>query len=329
MKQLWGAVWDRTRRMWKSAAAFSRDLWRRTKKFGRMVAVAFAVLVALLLWVFYVGAGWIATDTLESALVSVRDWIQVPWQYVQGIAQDLLDDGAIACPVVAIMAFLRKCVEETGTAWSHLRKSFKNAGQFIEGSTSASKMREEMWNTSFHLALPFVVAGIAGSVVDAAAEKRVDEAKPRASLSMSEVKPDAQSKAQPADVLTVVQAQVHALKEKLEGQSNDQHGVVCGYVGPNEDTVDDLRATAAMHYGFETDNPVSTLTMLVEPGTYWKVGYCVDSDEQDELTKPQIKVRVYSLGVDLENVAGKSTAEAGAPETGAGASGPSARLRGT
>ena len=328
MKQLWGAVRDRTWRIWKSVAAFGRGLWRRTKKFGRMVAVAIAVLVALLLWVFYVGAGWIATDTLESALVSVRDWIHIPWQYVQGIAQDLLDDGAIACPVVAIMAFLRKCLEETGTAWSHLKKSFKNAGQFIEGSTSTSKMREEMWKTSFHLALPFVVAGIAGSVVDAAAEKRVEAATPKATLSMSEVKPNSQSRAQPADVLTVVQAQVHALKERLEGRSNDQHGVVCGYVGPDEDTVDDLRATAAMHYGFETDNPVSTLTMLVEPGTYWKVGYCVDSDEQDELTKPQIKVRVYSLRVDIENVAGKPTAASGLAETGAGGSGPGLRSRG-
>ena len=187
MKQLLGAVRDHTGKMWRSVVGFTKECWRRIKKFGRIVTVVVVGVVAVCFSVFFVSAGWCTTNILESALGSVRDWIKVPWDSVQQFLQGRLDDGVIACPVVAIMAFLKRCLEETGEAWSSLKEGFEYADDYIEGNISASRMREAMWNSSFHLALPFIVAGIAGSVAEFAAEKGVSELELKATLSMSEV----------------------------------------------------------------------------------------------------------------------------------------------
>lgn len=61
------------------------------------------------------------------------------------------------------------------------------------------------------------------------------------------------------------------------GGEHGQHAVVCGYVGSSANQ----RAVAAAHYGFQTHNPVSTFSMLMVQGEWWRV-----SDRNSEQTLP-------------------------------------------
>ena len=103
--------------------------------------------------------------------------------------------------------------------------------------------------------------------------------------------------------LTLVQATVHALKKEEKEHSDKEHGVVCGYVGPDRATQDDRRAVAAIHYGFKTNNPVSTLSMLVAEGQFWRVDYCVDDAPSKIKQIPQVRAYTIMVDVSLPGVA--------------------------
>ena len=63
-----------------------------------------------------------------------------------------------------------------------------------------------------------------------------------------------------------------------------ERSVVCGYVSSsraeleNRDENTPVRSAASAHYGFETDAPVSSLSMLAKAGEFWLVDYCVGED---------------------------------------------------
>ena len=75
--------------------------------------------------------------------------------------------------------------------------------------------------------------------------------------------------------------------------------VVCAYASKNKadlrkkDRNPRLRASTAVHYGFETDNQEGSLSMLVQQGEFWLVDHC---DNEDPLSS---RPSVYTQKIEV------------------------------
>ena len=69
-----------------------------------------------------------------------------------------------------------------------------------------------------------------------------------------------------------------------------------------------------MHYGFKTNNPISTLSMLVGDGEFWKIDHCVENDDPDRRIREKPEVRAYRLSVDVKHVPAEGAEPAGSED---------------
>lgn len=87
-----------------------------------------------------------------------------------------------------------------------------------------------------------------------------------------------------------------------------EHTVLCGYVSDSrkeletKNAVTSVRAGASVHYGFETDAPVSSLSMIVEQGRLWMVDYCPDAEPLQ--ATPEVFFHEIRLAYDVSKEGG-------------------------
>ena len=81
----------------------------------------------------------------------------------------------------------------------------------------------------------------------------------------------------------IIQASSPTLVNATMTAGKKEYTVLCGYVSDSRQELETrnagtlVRTGASVHYGFETDAPVSSLSMIVEQGRFWTVDYCQDA----------------------------------------------------
>ena len=207
-----------------------------------------------------------------------------------------------------------------------LRKAVRYARRFVVGGGARDKSTRLMQRSSLLLAAPFVLLGIGGIKDVPPVEETVNkifvavslwfewQPEPQDSDENGAGRPPAASGLPPSDPVSMPKPTAHVIvgdvKEVEFGEPHEaesatfvqvmvgpggregQHAVVCGYVGSSSE----LRAVAAVHYGFATPNPVSTFSMLVEGGSSWSVDYC--STQVSLPRRPKVRTQEISVGLD-------------------------------
>ena len=259
----------------------------------RSVIVLVLLSVALVVWASAVGVGSWIVDWIREGVGGNKRMFQ---EGVLGVFLEFLyalfENTAVACPAVGVVVLMKRWIASLGDLWNPVVESVQQSFRFVAAGDGGGDAWRSMRKMALHFAGPFILLGM----VEPAGLPEIDRPDPEVQMAM-EVRDANFGTAVEASSLTLVQATVHALKKEVKEHSDKEHGVVCGYVGPDRATQDDRRAVAAIHYGFETDNPVSTLSMLVAKGQFWRVDYCVD-DAQPEL-KERPQVRGYTIMVDV------------------------------
>ena len=192
------------------------------------------------------------------------------------------------------LQFLQDLFAAVGAAW----RAFWT--YVWSGQDSHAPLRPVV-TASLYLAAPLALVGVSNS----GRELEVQHPQPQLEMNESEIKYEF-GKVYRSSKLTLVQASVHAIGEEEDVDPDEHHGVVCGYVWTGNPEMKTKRAYAAMHYGFETNNPVSTLSMLVKKGESWKVDLCEQDPPEDSMRERMIKalkkrpVKAYELTVSIE-----------------------------
>lgn len=302
------------------------------RKYGGVVS-RFVVVVALLgvacvCWALAVGAGsWFVTGTeklvslLKELALCLRPWLGLDAEttspvlkFVIFLWDNLLEVAGsgfenvltIGCPAAAVIALMRKWIDGWSGFWGSIWTALTSSAEFVGTGEKAVETWRAMRKSALCLAGPFVLMGVVDPVID---PEPVLHPPPRVELGMvAEYRTF--GKTCRADGLTLVQAKVHALKKDPLGEFRQEHGVVCGYVRPDSEGNEELRATAAIHYGFETNNPISTLSMLVEEGEFWKIDYCRDETMSEYPLSRAPEVRSYRIDVDVKHVSAAESAPA-------------------
>lgn len=110
-----------------------------------------------------------------------------------------------------------------------------------------------------------------------------------------------------ADLGQIMQAVSPTFVNATMRASKKEYTVLCGYVSDSRkeletrSAVTPVRAGASAHYGFETDAPVSSLSMLVEQGRFWMVDYC--PNEKRLRATPEVFFNEIRLAYDVSEEA--------------------------